>query len=817
MSAPEERRQGLEFVPVADRNPPDHGVLSLVLGVWLPALTVGVEVATRMCAEAFFDPLPTVWHVLAVSLVPLGNLLIWLELRGRRTLGLRHLAFANGTAMAIAGVYALLFLPLMPMAILGLIVMLGALPLAPVIAFVMSIRLRIELGAHAGATRIRTPFLAGLAAGIAALAALDVPAAATRLGLQWATSSEPAVRQRGIALLRTAGDEDMLLRLCYDAAGRPTGLLSAFVLLGGSLLAPEQRQLAISPAEAREVYYRVTGAPFNAKPAPHNQRAWARFDDFQFDADHGGVQVGGRIKGLDIASSRLDGSVSADDGVAYLEWTVEFRNASPVDRETRMQLALPPGGVVSRATLWVNGEEREAAYGGRAEVGAAYQRVAVQQRRDPLLVTTKGADRVLVQAFPVPRGGGTIKFKIGMTAPLDMSDPAKARLTLPAIVDRNFSFPSGVDHDIWIEGKQSLSSPITSLAATEIADRQFRLKGALTDKNLGDPRLTVWAARSPTAGPVHAWIGAWIGVGHVIRQDIITRSASDAPPALMLVVDGSARMKPIVRDIVAALDAIPSGRRVGAIVAAEPPLALEPRPWSDAQKAAVIRLLDAHGFAGGEDNVPALIDAMQLLERESTSSVLWVHGPQPVAFRDSAARLEQATSRLVRLPSVMLYSVEPGPLELLPDAPWAWAIRSLPRSPSIAADLSVYLARELGAAPATTVVRTEVQPDAGGARGSDHIVRLWARDRVLRLARENLEGNRKAAVDLAVQYRLVTPVSGAVVLETKQQYDETRLTPVSPATVPTIPEPHEWALMLIACAALLWLVWRRRQSIAELH
>src|SRR5262245_38637538 len=105
MSAPEERRQGPEFDAGCGPQPPDDGVLSLVLGVWLPALTVGVELATRMCAEAFFDPLPTVWHVLAVSLVPLGNLLIWLELRGRRTLGLRHLAFASGTAMAIAGVY----------------------------------------------------------------------------------------------------------------------------------------------------------------------------------------------------------------------------------------------------------------------------------------------------------------------------------------------------------------------------------------------------------------------------------------------------------------------------------------------------------------------------------------------------------------------------------------------------------------------------------------------------------------------------------------------------------------------------------------
>jgi hypothetical protein len=77
--------------------------------------------------------------------------------------------------------------------------------------------------------------------------------------------------------------------------------------------------------------------------------------------------------------------------------------------------------------------------------------------------------------------------------------------------------------------------------------------------------------------------------------------------------------------------------------------------------------------------------------------------------------------------------------------------------------------------------------------------------------RANPTSNRSAAVALATQYRLVTPVSGAVVLETKQQYDESRLTPVSQATVPTVPEPHEWALALIACAALGWLVWQKRR------
>ena len=77
------------------------------------------------------------------------------------------------------------------------------------------------------------------------------------------------------------------------------------------------------------------------------------------------------LPGLSLASSRFDGSVDARAALAYVEWTFELRNEAPFAREARAELALPPGGVVSRATLWVNGEEREAAYSGRNEVRAA--------------------------------------------------------------------------------------------------------------------------------------------------------------------------------------------------------------------------------------------------------------------------------------------------------------------------------------------------------------------------------------------------------------------------------------------------------------
>jgi hypothetical protein len=110
------------------------------------------------------------------------------------------------------------------------------------------------------------------------------------------------------------------------------------------------------------------------------------------------------------------------------------------------------------------------------------------------------------------------------------------------------------------------------------------------------------------------------------------------------------------------------------------------------------------------------------------------------------------------------------------------------------------------------VIRRQQEPATDGvAGGSDHIARLWAGERVLELMRSH--GDRTGAIALATRYRLVTPVSGAVVLETKQQYEAAQLKPVDQATVPTLPEPHEWALIIIACAALLWLMWRHSSSL----
>jgi hypothetical protein len=724
--------------------------------------------------------------------------------------------FANGATIAISAFYALVFVPLLPVALLALVIVIGILPLAPLTAFVSALRLRQAM-TTAGSREPRY-FWGGLLTGTLVLIALDVPAAATRLGVQWAASTVPAERERGLSLLRTLGDDDLLLRLCYDAVGRPAGVLSGMVMFGGSNILDDRptRIVPQSQAKIREVYYRVHGVPFNTKPPPFSGGKWARFADFQVDTDHGGTDVGGRVKGLDIVASRIDGSISGDDAVAYLEWTVEFRNSALVDREARLEFALPPGAVVSRATLWINGEEREAAYGSRAQVRAAYQKVAVVQRQDPLLVTTKGGDRVLAQAFPVGRNGGTIKFKIGITAPLELLTADAAQFILPAIVNRNFSFPQGLTHNVWLESKRPLSLTAPGLTASPASDSApARITGNITDADLGRLRRIVTVQRDAMAN--RRFVRHADGETVVQSVDL---APSQKSPAVMLVVDGSRRLRATIPDLIKAIDAVPPTQPLGLILATEPVRVVPLAPASAAHKKTIAATLTAASFVGGQDNAPAIAAALRALESVPDATLLWVHGAQPVSL-NSESTLEQTVARLKRLPRLTSYSIEPGPNAILPDMSWTWATRTLPKTAATSADLSAFLLNVSTDTSRLTIQRTLRSLSHGAStddtpKGSDHIARLWAHEQVGAMMRQDPATNRAAATALAVKYRLITPVSGAVVLETQQQYDENRLTPVSQATVPTVPEPHEWALLLITCLAFGALAYRQRQHRAGL-
>jgi hypothetical protein len=634
-----------------------------------------------------------------------------------------------------------------------------------------------------------------------ALALTALPIVATRHWSQQAVSENPATRNAAIRNLRWLGNEQTLLADSYGNNRWATGGPIGFPLQG----------IPVSAKDARNIYYRVTGRPFNSVPPP--QRAfgsekWNFIDDFSWDAEQGGQSVGGRLKGLSLAQSRLDGKMDADAGWTYLEWTLEFKNVFTMEREARAQIALPPGGVVSRLTLWVNGEEREAAFAGSGQVRAAYQQVVRVLRRDPVLVTMSGPDRVLMQCYPVPANGGTIKVRLGITAPLHLESAAVGLMRLPGFIERNFSIPEHTGHSVWLESRQPLKPATSSLAIDLSRPGTNSLHGPLRDAELNGPESVIRVARDPSV--IVSWSGDRHGTeGQIICQTIESRRAA-RPDRIILVIDGSKEMKEFMPAFADAIEQLPEGIEFSVVLAKDGAEALS-GPVKAAGEAslreAAQRLCDA-GTTGGQDNTLALLRGWDLACERTNSVVLWLHGPQPILLENGEALQQRfdwhAWSGASQGPIMLDFQIVMGPNRVLEALNGIAAVQTVPRWGTARADLKRLMGAWSGGTETLGFTRERLATVAGnsrepGGQTSQHLARLWAFDEVQRLLHSR---NRDAAVALAATYQLVTPVSGAVVLESNEQFQLAGLTPVDPQSVPSVPEPGTIALLSLAVIAV---------------
>lgn len=767
----------------------------LLAGVILPIFTLGYEAFTHLSGEGFFDPIPSLAHIFLLGLVPLANAWLLFEL-GRSVPRLPPgLGGLNAFAIGIAAFHALLYLPLTPFApFLVIFYGLGFLPLTPLLALLAAWRGRTLLKrrlAEQGAVG-PTRFWRGIGVAMLALVVVNLPASVTRIGLYMAARSETIERQFGIRWLRAVGDEKLLRQSCYSRSGLSSDLV-------GMLVDPVQ------PEEARKIYYQVTGQPFNLLPEPVRKGWRQSWQDRNLDL--GGKSVGRRVEGVSLSHSRIDGSIDADAALGYLEWTMVFHNDSPLQQEGRAQIALPPGAVVSRLTLWIDGEEHEAAFGTRNQTRQAYQNV-VQARRDPVLVTTAGKDRVMLQLFPIPPSGGEMKVRLGITMPLQLATPTLARLQLPALRERNFEIGKELTHAVWLEAEKPLTASGIWRRA-QIGEQAYALRGELADEQLGSAASLIDLPRDAQLRTTWSPDAA-AGPGVVVTQRLQEHAVS-VPRRLALVIDGSQALAPLAGDIASALDKLPAGIELAVFVASDTgePLAGSTSPATAAKQ---LRRMD---FVGGQDNLDVLGKAWDWAAEMPDSALLWIHGPQPVVL----GSVESLLQRNQRAPGqVRFYPLEAvaGPNEVLEALDGFAGMAPEIRGGKLPGELERLFA---GWRPGSTEIRTLRAEQAFSAlageplvKTSDHLVRLWAADRIERLLLKSDEASRQAATALALKYHLVTPVSGAVVLESAAQYDAAGLKPVDKGSVPTVPEPEEWMLMFIVGLLLVWMLRRHRAN-----
>ncbi len=805
-----------------------------VFGALFPAIAVGAESVFRVLREFFVDVMPTWTHLICGSVaLALCACAPWLRvgMLKRPVVGF-VIRCAAGFSVGMSAFYFFFLLPILPIALFGTLFFgVGLLGFAPLALFCFSLATSNAIGTVETPHR-RLHWAVGVTAAILAVFFLEGSFLRSWSVLNSAQVTTPSVR---LAELRRSVGREELASACRGQR-YSRSLLASFRENNMTSIGGFGRRIT-SP---RPLYYRVTGEPLeNVDLTNHAPFAsWStnsRRPDPELDIHQATSRVGHPVSGLSLSESSLEGTIDNDAAVATLAWTLVFRNDhARLPREARARVKLPTGGVVSGVTAWMHGKPREAAFGSMARVESAYKSVVPERQwrledRDPLLVLHDGPDRVRLQCYPVPAGGRTMRIRIEVTAPCHIDASGTATLAPPRFLETNFRSRGSFRHQLAFNA----SGPIerVRLAAnqaklrSEVVGGIHRLRGELTRRELSSGGVLVRVDR--TDAPEVVWCRNPLANKQESASTFVVqelrRVRSEPPRRVAVVVDTSGAMRPYLHSVADAFRDVSPDIRWQLVIAGDNVDVFEPK--SEAERSAPGAFLEsviaAQEAVGGRDNAAAVRRARQFAKTPADIT-LWIHSGQPETLGPDANLLsgEPEAGRGVRMDHessegrVVELQVCGGRSIVLEQFDSILSIESLASTGSPQRDLESFMAHWSAGAEVVEVMRrrTETRPD--GMATTPTLALLEAKNRVERMARS--QQTHRDAARLAVESRLVTRVSGAVVLETDEEYDAHGLKrppeAVELSRGPALPEPEVVALLVVTALIAAGLLARELRS-----
>lgn len=768
-------------------NKDKRGRWFLFFGVILPLLTIAFELTTRYCAQNYFDPFPSTFHVGLFCLIPLSNFLLWLSSRRDLSHYYGPMSLLSGMAMGIGCLYTLMFLPITPGSALYVLTFgFGLLGLAPLLSLPCSwmagktvCQLAHKSGTYFDAHQVEH---IGHLIVLVMVIAVELPSTLTRVNISQVISGDAAQKASSVDWLRRYGNQEVMQRACLERSGKATDIIGT--LYEGVHPIPVDK--------AREVFYKVTGKAYNSVPIPASFRATIKHngtmpdsdplnsgvsDEFDLDADVAGATVSGMARGLSQAGSKFTGKVDSTAAIASIKWTLSFKNTSKYDREVRTKIQLPPGAVISRATLKIGNVERVATIKAREEARALYQ-AAVEERKNPLLVSYTGKDQVLVQCFPV-EPGADVQLSLAIAIPLYVDKNSHATCLLPYLAERNFVIDK--------EGQASCefvsTDPGKTCEVSESAGHQY----LSINRDMSITEVVSATSQNTTDASVMRTIG---------------RPQYPRLKHLQIIVDGSISMQPFMSQIAEALN-------TSQVILDTPPILSLDQPETIRD----LGLLAKAQAKGGQDNTEALAAALTRAVEQNgkvksyESAVLWVHGAQPIK-NDLAASLHQLLNTSTN-PILFDLQVADGPCETLTDCQTAPGLARIVRTGTVSDDLSYFIdaiedkSKTMGAyehpefrlARSSQTIATTNQAKVGDVDIQSALTNIWCGDEVRRMLMAHSADLDFRAAELANLHPIVTPISSAIVYCP----DDYRPVKVAPPLKESIRETiRQWQYQLFA-------------------
>jgi hypothetical protein len=790
---------------------------------WAALWAVILEASLHPLASLVFDPIGNystlLLYVFVVATLGVNEVILdegqgrWLyeHVGWRRMLGL---ALASTVVSLLVTVtVCIMFAPIMFMAVPFIVFGLPIFLYVPLLALLVLCRQLGELRWTWDAIEAPAPVRRRI---VGATGLLAVTVLAWVIGRPFLTAHYVAVAESGdtgqqkqaITALRLLHGEDTLLDMAYRRA--PSFWVTFAYVTQKHGFSPmngfngyQVRQSETSDF-ARKAYFFVTGQPFEQAPRPasyaRQQFLFDRNDEIAIE-ETGGLVVGRKIPGLSLKTSEIQGKADPEARVAVYEWTMRFRNDTNDPQEARADIRIPTDAVVHKVSLWVNGEERPAAFGHPQKVREAYQSVAVVQRKDPLLVTMPAPGHVLAQCFPVP-AHGEMQIRIGVTSPL-----------------REVEMPG---NNVYLFFDPSAFGPVNF-------DMTYRLTHQLSMSET-IPGGGLITRKSPMAGDL-IFRSTPMSLSPSSHSVPGTAPSPQNPTNIILVRDASAGMNDRV-NYDALIATISELQRNGATVQVMD---------TDTGDSKLTRWAGRR-FAGGTDPAPVLAEALERARDKAGNHgvVVFLHAASPHNVSDPTPLRKALQKDFYGGPPLIFVEIAPNaPDALYMDLAGFPMVQTVMGSHTNTDHLSLALAQVKNA---KSIAKSSGSNDPlsptnlsflkGLNKGTAGIQFGGLQDQVIQKAIHHLGFGQAvrqawyrsnsltgdAAMDyrveagkLAATNRLVTPLSSAVVLETKQQYKEHGLDDGTDEQEATAVSPEPGTLGLVAFGAFGGAAfWRRR-------
>lgn len=487
-----------------------------------------------------------------------------------------------------------------------------------------------------------------------------------------------------------------------------------------------------------------------------------------------------------------DVKIYPDSRLAYTEITMTIAAAedSRRDHEAIYSFQLPEGSVATSLSLWVNGKERKGVLTTKEKAKKAYKQIVGVEYRDPSLMQWREGNKVVVRVFPVNYKTPRL-FKCGFTTPLKVEDNEMKYQSL-SLKGPNISNAETISR-IQIVGNSKIET-----------SKDFELKkGFYINQSKG---LDDWQASMPL-NKINSNSFSWKNKTYEIKN-IQKTIIQFTPSEIILDLNTNWTTKQIQSYVNL------NQKNIYAFV--------------DGQKTAINKENFKEIQLDFEDFHYSLLPLYKLAEN---SLIITKSGSFSANFEeleDSNYLKKIKTETKQRNIKIINISADINPFwQTIKEQKYIEYYQTSVQSSlkMIAQNQFVQFKTDknlVNIEPANISIQEKPQDSISKNNGPNHIYRMYAFGKVLeeqvKIHGDTLVSNQY--VELAKDANIVTPISSLIVLETDEDYKKNgidkNVNTLGNASINndgSVPEPHEWLLIIIGTGTLYFYYRKNKKQI----